>query len=1044
MGTKVQYESYLPGYHSMRDLNEDSHGCSWPLYYSEKACQSGQYYNGILPRATSDAYLGCDRDAVKRTMLEHEALFRSQVRELHRLYIKQRELMNDIKRSEHRHHMPIDISFSSSPLASQSTPEGTRKWHLPSFPLANSSSGRPSAPCIEDVKSSLSSLKENNRSGLLPSQNGTSSKDCEVLESRPSKFRRKTFDLQLPADEYADSEEGEVFHDEKVHPMLGCHSNGNKKCETQSCVNPGEKSGGQSATLRSDSSLWNKCGLADLNEPIQVEEANGSNFFDLPSARDSSNGETQGPVPSYTKQEIFPCSSNEGGHATNRNSYIENGNRREAFPNIFKAGRSKESEKPFNHGQMEKFHISSNPMQVPLNKFHELPVFYLNDKSKLHQELDWPVNDLQFSKRGYEMSNAGDPGYRLASQTSCTYPIAPSDMGKSWAQSGSSWEKPNGNSSQKSTLFHTQPSLKSSAGVHKSFTSSSSQNNGIFGDRWNLSSGSRSNPGSGCETPYRNGFYLRPTSGSKGTIRHDHVTNYYNGSGCVGTNSPRDINLNVVLSKTLSNEAGQQLNYRTREAEQKNEDDHNVLPWSRAVPARKNETIDSRRFSMTGELSFVLSPKNQFSDRNGTENGSKVICYPNIESNSRCSNIEPRRLEHGECQSNKKLLGFPIFEGPHVSKNESFSLTSPSVPFPNPSENDVEDNQKTRVFDINLPSDPSVFESDNVTTGSLTVRNGNDAKISTVRVNIDLNSCVDDEEASMTPLPLASSSAKKKVVIDIDLEAPAMPETEDDIDADGQQSQSPQHKAVDIQDDLMAVAADAIVAISSCGPSCHLDDNVSNVLEDSSSDLLNWFAEIVSTRGDDVQVTSDTVLRAKDDKNNEETSLRGIDYFEYMTLRLAEVGEEDYMPKPLLPESMEIEAPGTNLLQNRPRKGQTRRGRQRRDFQKDILPGLSSLSRHEVTEDLQTFGGLMRATGHSWHCGVTRRNSTRNGCGRGRRRSVISPPPPVHSACNQLIQQLSNIEMGLEDGSLTGWGKTTRRPRRQRCPAGNPPPVPLT
>ena len=79
MGTKVQYESYLPGYHSMRDLNEDSHGCSWPLYYSEKACQSGQYYNGILPRATSDAYLGCDRDAVKRTMLEHEALFRSQV-----------------------------------------------------------------------------------------------------------------------------------------------------------------------------------------------------------------------------------------------------------------------------------------------------------------------------------------------------------------------------------------------------------------------------------------------------------------------------------------------------------------------------------------------------------------------------------------------------------------------------------------------------------------------------------------------------------------------------------------------------------------------------------------------------------------------------------------------------------------------------------------------------------------------------------------------------------------------------------------------------
>ncbi|KAA0034455.1 uncharacterized protein E5676_scaffold1932G00040 [Cucumis melo var. makuwa] len=1062
MGTKVQYESYLPGYHSMRDLNEDSHGCSWPLYYSEKSCQSGQYYNGILPRATSDAYLGCDRDAVKRTMLEHEAIFKNQVRELHRLYIKQRELMNDIKRSEQRHPIPVDISFSSSPLASQSTPDGARKWHLPNFPLAISSSG-PSVPGVEDVKSSLSSLKENNRSdGLLPSQNGTSSKDCEVLESRHSNSRRKTFDLQLPADEYIDSEEGEVFHDEKVPPALGCHSNGSKKFETQSCVtanlnlNLEEKSGGQSAALRSDSCLWNRYGLADLNEPVQVEEANGSNFFDLPSARDSSNGETQGPIVSSAKQENFLSSSNEGGHATNRNSYIENGNRREAFPNIFEAGRSKESEKSFTRGQMEKFHLSSNPLQVPLNKYHELPVFYLNDKSKVQQDLDRPVSDLQLFKRSFEMSNAGDPGYVLASQTSRTYQIAPSlDVGKSWAHSSSSWEKSNG--SQKTTSGHTQPCFNSSAAVHKSFPSST-LNNGIFGDRWHLSSDSRSNPGSGCENPNQNGFYIGSTSGSNGvlssTIRHDPGANYYKGSGCVSTNSPKDINLNVVLQKSLSNESGQQPNYRTRESEQNNEDHHNVLPWSRAVPAAsKNETINSRRFSVTGELNFALSPTKQFSDRNETENGSKVVCYPNIESNSHCSNNEPRMSEQGECQSNRKLLGFPIFEGPRISKNESFSLTSPSASLPNPSENGMEDNRKTRVLDINLPCDPSVFESDNATNGALTVENGKDTKISTVRVDIDLNSCVSDEEPSMRPLPLPSSSGKERVMVEIDLEAPAMPETEDNIIVEEeslvkqheQQPQSLQHKAVDIQDDLMSLAAEAILAISSCGHSCLLDDSVvSNGLEDSSSDPLNWFAEIVSTHGDDVQTKSDTVLRSKEGKDAEESSLRGVDYFEYMTLRQAEVDEEHYMPKPLVPENMEIEDTGTNLLQNRPRKGQTRRGRQRRDFQKDILPGLSSLSRHEVTEDLQTFGGLMRATGHSWHSGVTRRNSTRNGCGRGRRRSVTSPPPPVQSACNQLIQQLSNIEMGLEDGSLTGWGKTTRRPRRQRCPAGNPPAVPLT
>lgn len=722
----------------------------------------------------------------------------------------------------------------------------------------------------------------------------------------------------------------------------------------------------------------------------------------------------------------------------------------------FFSGRSKESEKSFTRGQMEKFHLSSNPLQVPLNKYHELPVFYLNDKSKVQQDLDRPVSDLQLFKRSFEMSNAGDPGYVLASQTSRTYQIAPSlDVGKSWAHSSSSWEKSNG--SQKTTSGHTQPCFNSSAAVHKSFPSST-LNNGIFGDRWHLSSDSRSNPGSGCENPNQNGFYIGSTSGSNGvlssTIRHDPGANYYKGSGCVSTNSPKDINLNVVLQKSLSNESGQQPNYRTRESEQNNEDHHNVLPWSRAVPAAsKNETINSRRFSVTGELNFALSPTKQFSDRNETENGSKVVCYPNIESNSHCSNNEPRMSEQGECQSNRKLLGFPIFEGPRISKNESFSLTSPSASLPNPSENGMEDNRKTRVLDINLPCDPSVFESDNATNGALTVENGKDTKISTVRVDIDLNSCVSDEEPSMRPLPLPSSSGKERVMVEIDLEAPAMPETEDNIIVEEeslvkqheQQPQSLQHKAVDIQDDLMSLAAEAILAISSCGHSCLLDDSVvSNGLEDSSSDPLNWFAEIVSTHGDDVQTKSDTVLRSKEGKDTEESSLRGVDYFEYMTLRQAEVDEEHYMPKPLVPENMEIEDTGTNLLQNRPRKGQTRRGRQRRDFQKDILPGLSSLSRHEVTEDLQTFGGLMRATGHSWHSGVTRRNSTRNGCGRGRRRSVTSPPPPVQSACNQLIQQLSNIEMGLEDGSLTGWGKTTRRPRRQRCPAGNPPAVPLT
>ncbi|MBN8124883.1 DUF863 domain-containing protein, partial [Vibrio vulnificus] len=68
--------------------------------------------------------------------------------------------------------------------------------------------------------------------------------------------------------------------------------------------------------------------------------------------------------------------------------------------------------------------------------------------------------------------------------------------------------------------------------------------------------------------------------------------------------------------------------------------------------------------------------------------------------------------------------------------------------------------------------------------------------------------------------------------------------------------------------------------------------------------------------------------------------------------------------------------------------------------------------------------------------------------GRGRRRAVeVTPIVGGDTVCalplkqqQQQQQQVhsNNVEVLIEDRSLTGWGKTTRRPRRQRCPAGNP------
>lgn len=70
----------LPGYYSMRDLNEESSSCGWPLFYGDKTLSNGQFYNSYLSSATADACLTYDKDVVKQTMLEHEAEFRSQVK----------------------------------------------------------------------------------------------------------------------------------------------------------------------------------------------------------------------------------------------------------------------------------------------------------------------------------------------------------------------------------------------------------------------------------------------------------------------------------------------------------------------------------------------------------------------------------------------------------------------------------------------------------------------------------------------------------------------------------------------------------------------------------------------------------------------------------------------------------------------------------------------------------------------------------------------------------------------------------------------------
>lgn len=94
-GMNVQFESYMMGYsNSVRNINQNSSSSWSPYLYNDLINE--HVYNSFR---TMNEYSGY-KEALKRTVVEHDALFREQVSELHRLYRTQKDLMDNIKRQE--------------------------------------------------------------------------------------------------------------------------------------------------------------------------------------------------------------------------------------------------------------------------------------------------------------------------------------------------------------------------------------------------------------------------------------------------------------------------------------------------------------------------------------------------------------------------------------------------------------------------------------------------------------------------------------------------------------------------------------------------------------------------------------------------------------------------------------------------------------------------------------------------------------------------------------------------------------------------------
>lgn len=437
------------------------------------------------------------------------------------------------------------------------------------------------------------------------------------------------------------------------------------------------------------------------------------------------------------------------------------------------------------------------------------------------------------------------------------------------------------------------------------------------------------------------------------------------------------------------------------------------LSWLRKMPLVNDKSLkEESEGSHQMKIDFTQSYSQQYLNQTDIRKGLLQSPIQDSSSTTRGHDAERRRAETSDCSSVKRILGVPIFDFP--SKPGSFA---------------------------SIPGNDSPIKIGSVKTDlacdSVSPISGEKLKVkdlindnSPVRHQIDLNECMTEEEDQVTRTP-----SIVKPTTGIDLEAPVVVDSETGITSEEETQESELKKPLP-QDKLDEVAANALVAISSFHVHNLQDNAALDLLSDSSlSDSLHWFADIISSYNE-TGITKTNVC-------DEESIPHGIDDFEYMILNLPETKVEECSYKPPNSDSPDNLKEEDTPAPRRPRRGQARRGRQRKDFQRDVLPGLVSLSRNEVTEDLQIIEGMVRATGGTWQSSLTLRNGGKSGGGRGRRRSGGSapsppaPPAPPPVVCHVQVEQPDPKELGLEERSLTGWGKRTRRPPRQRCPINN-------
>ncbi|KAL1809601.1 hypothetical protein ACET3Z_026591 [Daucus carota] len=955
MATKLHSKAYFPGYYS-RDLSNAGNGM-WALYDEGKSFQNEQVNDSFLASSTVDRYIGYNKEKVRQTILKHELVFREQLQELHRLYRRQRDLMNEFGRRE-----------SHKSLLLAETPKH-------SFPTLQNS--------YKD-DSYISRISDSYMvKGKVPSNDRTHMKDYKFLKPE-YKFQKKMFELEV--NDELSTKDGEKREERNLNnPSLS-------SLDMNLC--PGSVSNSQSnrdANRYVVNSKRNN-NLVDLNEPIWVDES---------STRDPPrNVEISVNLEDVRERDIFGNSSLKSQSVSKESYQSCHGEKDEK--SVFNTIQS-ESLKSGN------WHLSRNSKsgQTRLDEHTSLSKIADERSSKFFEYSQADPRKGHDARKLFVLDESNEAPQKM--KTIFGVQVSEGNLNRST----NTWYLPS--SRPLIQGFDAIDSESSCASPRGKICSSLAQN--IVSSQDN--SGHRTlSPFNG--RPPSSAMHMAELSGEKGTnsLRLLPGSNFgasHQSALSFGSNSSKqhgylDLNTYVAAANNFQNK---------------------VVAKQDSVFAdtitHSTESIDKQ---IKPEVTYQMSLDSLQTHSHHFFNKAETVKGPfkDFTSATCGSDFERKRAADSNSRYNGKKLGDDTFHVPHFPK----VLVSPicrSKPIHDVSNLDCDGASK--VCTQNLKSVGQHKETYSIADYRL------NNHFSGRRPQIDLNLTQNEEE---TPsIPSVSATVVKIAATEIDLEAPAVIESDTDVSFEADLIEKKTGKCSRVSsddfmyDEISKIAAEAIISISSS--QLDLADLTTEALP---PQRLLWLSEVISSyegSDHDSEITK-VVLTNVDDTFDEETVPQGMDYFEFMTLNLQESKVEDYCDQPYVLNNRDDEDTRVTSGAKRGRRRQAKRGRQLRDFQRDILPGLVSLSRREVTEDLQTIEEIFKASGQSWQSRFSRRRTARNG--RGRKRLGDSTPSPTAtlSCLPPPVQQPICRELEVEDRNLTGWGKRTRRLPRQRC-SGN-------